>query len=179
MSDSSQMVNITNLGLSWSSITFSSILIIAIIMSVVWTLLLVYLWPMYINVDEDNNLRFYYPFTCSYWSQRNEPALNVQINPEIDVLKEDVKTNLLNSSENKQSEDALQNEEMELVRNGDVEAPRGDESADRLQITNLTKKFGKFCAVDNLSLTMFKDQILVLLGHNGAGKTTTINMLIG
>jgi len=26
---------------------------------------------------------------------------------------------------------------------------------------------------------MFKDEILVLLGHNGAGKTTTISMLIG
>jgi ATP-binding cassette subfamily A (ABC1) protein 3 len=34
-------------------------------------------------------------------------------------------------------------------------------------------------AVNKLSLTLFKDQILVLLGHNGAGKTTTINMLTG
>lgn len=33
--------------------------------------------------------------------------------------------------------------------------------------------------MDKLSLTMFKDQILVLLGHNGAGKTTTINMIQG
>ena len=28
-------------------------------------------------------------------------------------------------------------------------------------------------------MTLFKDEILVLLGHNGAGKTTTINMLTG
>ena len=34
-------------------------------------------------------------------------------------------------------------------------------------------------AVDNLSLTMFRNEIVVLLGHNGAGKTTTISMLIG
>lgn len=34
-------------------------------------------------------------------------------------------------------------------------------------------------AVDDLSMSMFKDQIFVLLGHNGAGKTTTISMLTG
>ena len=30
-----------------------------------------------------------------------------------------------------------------------------------------------------MSLTLFKDEILVLLGHNGAGKTTTISMVTG
>lgn len=34
-------------------------------------------------------------------------------------------------------------------------------------------------AVDDLSMSMFKDQIFVLLGHNGAGKTTTISMITG
>ena len=34
-------------------------------------------------------------------------------------------------------------------------------------------------AVDDLNMSMFKDQIFVLLGHNGAGKTTTLNMLTG
>ena len=33
--------------------------------------------------------------------------------------------------------------------------------------------------VNGLTLTLFKDEILVLLGHNGAGKTTTLNMLTG
>jgi ABC-type multidrug transport system ATPase subunit len=33
--------------------------------------------------------------------------------------------------------------------------------------------------VDDFSLTMYKDEILVLLGHNGAGKTTTLSMLTG
>jgi len=41
----------------------------------------------------------------------------------------------------------------------------------------LTKEFGTKKAINNLSLTLFKNQILVLLGHNGAGKTTTINVL--
>ena len=46
-------------------------------------------------------------------------------------------------------------------------------------VENLVKKFHGKKAVNNLSLTLFKDEILVLLGHNGAGKTTTINMLTG
>lgn len=34
-------------------------------------------------------------------------------------------------------------------------------------------------AVDELSLSIYKNQIFCLLGHNGAGKTTTISMLTG
>ena len=34
-------------------------------------------------------------------------------------------------------------------------------------------------AVNGLSMSMFKDQIFVLLGHNGAGKTTTLSMITG
>ncbi|EAS01530.2 ABC transporter family protein (macronuclear) [Tetrahymena thermophila SB210] len=52
-----------------------------------------------------------------------------------------------------------------------------------LKIQDLKKTFyGRgqpFNAVSNLSLTMYKNQIFVLLGHNGAGKTTTISMLTG
>ncbi len=58
-----------------------------------------------------------------------------------------------------------------------MEVLRGTESSETLKITNLVKTFGKTVAVNNLTLTLFKDQILVLLGHNGAGKTTTISML--
>ena len=34
-------------------------------------------------------------------------------------------------------------------------------------------------AVDKLSLSMNKGEVLALLGHNGAGKTTAINMMTG
>ena len=51
--------------------------------------------------------------------------------------------------------------------------------SDVLEVKNLTKKFGKFTAVDNISFSLREGEILGLLGPNGAGKTTTIQMLLG
>jgi len=48
-----------------------------------------------------------------------------------------------------------------------------------IKMRNLTKKFGKFVAVDRLNLDVCANEVLCLLGHNGAGKTTAINMLTG
>ncbi len=48
-----------------------------------------------------------------------------------------------------------------------------------LEVRNLTKKFGDFTAVDNISFDIHEGEILGLLGPNGAGKTTTIHMLLG
>lgn len=48
-----------------------------------------------------------------------------------------------------------------------------------LEVKNLTKKFGNFTAVDNLSFNIREGEVLGLLGPNGAGKTTTIQMLLG
>ncbi|MFM2357964.1 MAG: hypothetical protein RJA61_701 [Candidatus Parcubacteria bacterium] len=46
-----------------------------------------------------------------------------------------------------------------------------------ISVKNLTKKFGKFTAVDNVSFDVKKGEIFAFLGPNGAGKTTTIKML--
>jgi len=46
-----------------------------------------------------------------------------------------------------------------------------------LEIRNLTKKFGDFVAVDNMSLNVREGEIFGFLGANGAGKSTTINMI--
>jgi len=48
-----------------------------------------------------------------------------------------------------------------------------------LQVTNLSKRFGDFTAVNDISFAMKPGEILGLLGPNGAGKTTTIHMLLG
>lgn len=48
-----------------------------------------------------------------------------------------------------------------------------------IQTENLTKKFGDFCAVDQINLSVKKGEIYGFLGLNGAGKTTTIRMLLG
>jgi len=48
-----------------------------------------------------------------------------------------------------------------------------------IQLTNVTKKFGNFTAVDNLTLTVPKGEFFGFLGPNGAGKTTTIKMIVG
>lgn len=44
---------------------------------------------------------------------------------------------------------------------------------------NLTKKYGAKAALDNLTLSVEKGEILGYLGPNGAGKTTTIRLLLG
>ncbi len=46
-----------------------------------------------------------------------------------------------------------------------------------IELKNLTKKFGSFTAVDDVSLAINTGEFFGLLGPNGAGKTTTIGML--
>jgi len=48
-----------------------------------------------------------------------------------------------------------------------------------LSVRSLTKKFGDFIAVDDLTFEIEKGEIYALLGPNGAGKTTTIRMILG
>lgn len=46
-----------------------------------------------------------------------------------------------------------------------------------IETINLTKKFGKLTAVNNVNLKVYDNECFALLGLNGAGKTTLINML--
>lgn len=51
--------------------------------------------------------------------------------------------------------------------------------ADAVQVDALSRSFGSFKAVDQVSFTIPEGEIFGLLGPNGAGKTTTIRMLCG
>ena len=48
-----------------------------------------------------------------------------------------------------------------------------------IQVKNVTKKYGSFKAVDDISFEVKDGEILGLLGPNGAGKSTTMNMITG
>jgi len=60
-------INIGTLSTPITGVKPSSILVIGLIDLIVLVLMLIYLWPLYFRVDPEKNLRFYYPFTCSYW----------------------------------------------------------------------------------------------------------------
>lgn len=51
--------------------------------------------------------------------------------------------------------------------------------ATMIEIQNLTRRFGLFTAVDNVSFSVPRGQVLGFLGPNGAGKSTSMRMIVG
>ena len=65
-------------------------------------------------------------------------------------------------------------------RRNDREEPWKDPGAEPyITIENVTKRFGDFVAVDNVSLKIYQREIFCLLGGSGCGKTTLLRMLAG
>ena len=71
-------------------------------------------------------------------------------------------------------EDAL--EKGELLRRVGTEKLKPSHP---IQLKRVSMQFGSLKAVDRMSLSIDKNEIVALLGHNGAGKTTAIYMLTG
>lgn len=61
----------------------------------------------------------------------------------------------------------------------EINASNGEHPEKVIVTKNLTKKFGDFTAVDNISFEVKRGEIFGFLGANGAGKTTAMRMLCG
>ena len=63
-----------------------------------------------------------------------------------------------------------------MVKKGYRNYPNGEKQM--IKVKNISKKFGEKIAVDDVSFSLKKGEILGFLGPNGAGKTTTMKMLV-
>jgi spermidine/putrescine transport system ATP-binding protein len=60
---------------------------------------------------------------------------------------------------------------------GDAESDTGSDVA--VELAGVTKRFGEFVAVDDLTLDIYEGEFFSLLGPSGCGKTTTLRMIAG
>ncbi|KFY94456.1 hypothetical protein V500_03244 [Pseudogymnoascus sp. VKM F-4518 (FW-2643)] len=72
-----------------------------------------------------------------------------------------------------------ESDEIEMEDQADKLSRVDTGNSDGLRVHHLTKTFGKFTAVENLSFSVERGEVFALLGPNGAGKSTTISLIRG
>ena len=90
-----------------------------------------------------------------------------------------IQANEANQDNQDDLEQKLLNNDRKSVKRRQSEARKQFDRSDPIQLKKMTKMFGDFRAVDEMTLSIKNDEIIALLGHNGAGKTTAIYMLTG
>jgi len=73
----------------------------------------------------------------------------------------------------------LTENERQLLLERRFESLSGKEAEPTLQLLNVSKTLDKKKVIDDLSLTIFEDEIFVLIGENGAGKTQVLKSIAG
>jgi ATP-binding cassette subfamily A (ABC1) protein 3 len=130
---------------------------------------------------------WYFLFLPSYWSSFvvSAPSRNSE-EPPVPTY-EVVNLNAFDSNKNNDDNDskkqaAVSPADFELETASNFEPVGSGMGEGAVIIRNLSKMYSGgngVYAVNDLSLSLYEDQITCLLGHNGAGKTTTISILTG
>ena len=145
-----------------NGITLAKIIWISLIVTAVKILFFIYIWPIKIARDPDNPAPWYYLVSPEWWTGKMEPERDDNAEPDFE-FDEQTQVNLLLDGNEPNSpatpmtvtRSLLQNEELDLVRQGVMQDLTGGESTERLIINKLVKKYGAKKAVNNLTLTMF------------------------
>jgi len=139
--------------------------------------------------------KWYFPFTRQFWLEDVFGKYDLS-KAENRVARSEEMTAAKLERANSKDTDASFGEEAGGARGKYFEKPtlaqqEMHRSQNCVKVRNLRKEFDipaadagqkgtdKFVAVNDINLTMYRDEIFVLLGHNGAGKTTTFSMLYG
>jgi spermidine/putrescine transport system ATP-binding protein len=70
-------------------------------------------------------------------------------------------------------------EERRITERPPEEVRRGPERGVAVELSGITKRFGEFTAVDDITLDIYEGEFFSLLGPSGCGKTTTLRMIAG
>lgn len=120
----------------------------------------------------------FYLFKPSYWGLGKRKVASIDAEGKVDGEDaSDSDEGLFSQMQNNtQTYDPdAEDEDVRLEREA---VARGDRDSAALLIKNVSKRFGKLTAVNDVSFSVKQNTAFALLGHNGAGKSTLFNMLV-